>query len=52
MLKLFPVFLVIAIVSGIFSLSATTVLPKVLFFASTILLVLAQLEKKRLAGKA
>ena len=52
MLKLFPLFLVIAIVSGIFSLSATTVLPKVLFFASTILLVLAQLEKKRLAGKA
>ena len=52
MLKLFPVFLVIAIVSGIFSLSATTVLPKVVFFASTMLLILAQLEKKRMASRA
>ena len=52
MLKLFPVFLVIAIVSGIFSLSATTVLPKVLFFLSTMMLFIALLDKKRMASRA
>jgi uncharacterized membrane protein YtjA (UPF0391 family) len=52
MLKLFPVFLVIAIVSGIFSLSATTVIAKVVFFASTMLLIMALIDKKRIAEGA
>lgn len=52
MLKLFPVFLIIAIVAGILSLSATSVLPKVLFFLSTMMLFLALLDKKRLASRA
>jgi hypothetical protein len=51
MLRLFPVFLIIAIISGVFSLSATTVLPKVLFFASTMMFILALIEKKRVAGR-
>jgi hypothetical protein len=49
MIKLAPVFLVLAVVLGIYSLSATSVLPKILLFSTSLLLFLSLLGKKRMA---
>jgi len=49
MLKLAPVFLVLAIIFGIYSISSTAVFPKVITFISVVLLFLSLLSKKRMA---
>jgi uncharacterized membrane protein YtjA (UPF0391 family) len=49
MLKLAPIFLIATIVLGVYSLSATAVLPKILLFSSSMLLFLSLLGKKRMA---
>jgi len=49
MLKLAPLFLIIAIALGILSFYSTGVLPKILFFSSVMVLFLSLLSKKRLA---
>jgi hypothetical protein len=47
MLKLAPLFLILAVVLGIYSLSATSVLPKIFFFLTTMVLFLSLLGRKR-----
>ncbi len=49
MLKLAPLFLILAVVFGLYALSATAVMPKVLFFSSVVVLFLSLLGKKRTA---
>jgi hypothetical protein len=49
MLKLAPVFLVLAIIFGIYSVSSVSVFPKVITFVSVVLLFLSLLGKKRMA---
>jgi hypothetical protein len=49
MLKLAPVFFILAIVLGVYSLTATSVVPKVLLFTVSMLLFISLLGKKRIA---
>jgi uncharacterized membrane protein YtjA (UPF0391 family) len=49
MLKLAPVFLILAVASGVYSLTANAVLPQVLFFTTSMLLFLSLLGKRRVA---
>jgi hypothetical protein len=49
MLKLAPVFFILAIVLGVYSLTATSVVPKVLLFTASMLLFISLLGKKRVA---
>ncbi len=49
MLKLAPVFLVLAIIFGIMSASSETLMPKIGTFVSVVLLFLSLLGKKRIA---
>ncbi|HXB44002.1 MAG TPA: hypothetical protein VNV85_08090 [Puia sp.] len=49
MLKLAPLFFILAVVFGIYSLSATAVMPKVFLFSSVMVLFLSLLGKKRTA---
>jgi hypothetical protein len=49
MLKLAPLFLILAIVFGVLSLYSEAVLPKIFFFSSTLALFVSLLGRKRLA---
>jgi hypothetical protein len=43
MLKLAPIFLILTVILGVYSLSATAVLPKIFFFVSGMMLFLSLL---------
>jgi hypothetical protein len=49
MLKLAPLFLILTVVLGIYTLSATAVMPKVFLFSSVMLLFISLLGRKRTA---
>jgi hypothetical protein len=49
MLKLAPVFLVLTVILGVYSVSATGVMPKILLFSTIMLLFLSLLGKKNVS---
>ncbi|HLX91886.1 MAG TPA: hypothetical protein VKR32_09395 [Puia sp.] len=49
MLKFAPLFLIIAIAAGVYSLYSSAVLPKILFFSVLMVLFVSLLGRKRLA---
>jgi hypothetical protein len=49
MLKLAPVFLVLTVILGVYSVTAPGILPKVLLFSTAMLLFLSLLGKKNMS---